>query len=137
MTFLTFISIFHSVNNVATSDKLFDALEEAWGKQDTKLKDIMNTWVNQVGYPVISVTRNGQFLKLDQKRFLLKTPKEPSKEKWWVPINYVTEDNLNEKEFNITTATNWLKPNETLEIEVVNPEKLIIFNKQQTGRFNF
>lgn len=98
----------------------------------------MNTWVTQPGYPVINVTRTDNTIQIVQQRFLMKEPKEPSKEQWWVPINYITQENVNEMKFqNLTTPSHWLKPNESLKIENIDPEQWFIFNNQQTGTFYF
>ncbi|XP_033214179.1 aminopeptidase N-like isoform X2 [Belonocnema kinseyi] len=123
-------------NSAATSDDLFDALDKVWGRKDISLKTIMNTWVSQPGYPVINVTRSEKTIQIVQQRFFMKEPKEPSTEQWWVPLNYITEANVDEIEFQkLTTPSHWLKPNEKLEIENIDPEQWFIFNKQQTGYY--
>lgn len=59
----------------------------------------MDTWIRQVGFPVVSVTRNGTKLTLSQQRFLADPNAEytpdlsPYKFKWEIPITYTTSDN--------------------------------------------
>lgn len=36
-----------------------------------KIKDIMDTWSLQMGYPVINVTNQGDYYQIAQSRFLL------------------------------------------------------------------
>lgn len=45
---------------------LWQALEDASGKQ---VKRFMNDWIEQSGFPLVSVTQNGQQLELSQKQF--------------------------------------------------------------------
>lgn len=117
----------------ATSDDLFNALNEKWNDKDLSVKTIMDTWVTQSGYPVITVTREENKIRIKQERFLAKKPNQTeSEEKWWIPINFASEKKA---DFDTTSASNWLKPNESLEIGDVDAAQWVIFNKQQTGYY--
>ncbi len=72
----------HAYGNTVGND-LWDALEQASGKQ---VKSIMNTWISQPGYPVISVERDGDNVTLSQQQFFV-GPHEKSTRTWPVPLN--------------------------------------------------
>lgn len=92
---------------------------------DTNLnvKDIMDTWTLQKGYPVVHININssndGLVLTLNQEWFLLNRIKNYSnndqQNKWYIPFTYTTSNELN---FNFETKPIWLKPNDT-NIEIV------------------
>lgn len=58
----------HAYNNAETAD-LFNALQDATGGK-LKVKDIMDTWTRQGGYPVVNVKKSGNKFILTQERFL-------------------------------------------------------------------
>ena len=37
--------------------------------------EVMNTWILQMGYPVVKLTQDGDNVKFSQKRFLFEEPK--------------------------------------------------------------
>lgn len=132
----------------AEQDDLWDALNEAaqhHGKlnENFTVKQIMDTWTLQTGYPIINITRNyeNNSAKINQYRFLL----EPNKTRklsdrdgpcWYVPLSYTTEQELN---FNRTEPKTWLQCDsdyKSIENEIVDlPEhdKWIIFNIKLSG----
>lgn len=76
----------HAYKNASTED-LWLALESVSGKP---VKKIMNNWVKQVGYPVISVSRSGDKLLLRQTRFLAyphSRKKNLAKVRWGIPLS--------------------------------------------------
>ncbi|CAL4078622.1 unnamed protein product, partial [Meganyctiphanes norvegica] len=103
------------------------------------VKMVMDTWTLQMGYPVISVKRNqdGSSATVTQERFLLvKNANSTDKHdyKWWVPLSYTTQDELN---FANTKNKLWLNKNEcqiTLS-GLPRSNKWIIVNTQQTGYY--
>ncbi|XP_023373956.1 glutamyl aminopeptidase isoform X1 [Otolemur garnettii] len=82
----------HKFKNAKTSD-FWAALEEA---SNLPVKEVMDTWTTQMGYPVLTVT-DGR--KITQKRFLLDSRADPSQPPsalgytWNIPVKW-TEDNL-------------------------------------------
>lgn len=60
----------------------------------------MDTWTQQTGFPLITITREGNTITASQKRFLispnggnetdLQQPKSLFKYKWYVPLSYYT-----------------------------------------------
>ena len=79
------------------------------------VKQIMDTWTLQKGYPVVQVNRDIAQNKLiiTQKWFLLKSlndSAESNSYKWYVPFTFTTK---NQSAFNFESETNWLKPNDS------------------------
>lgn len=59
----------------------------------------MNTWTQQMGFPVVNIIRDGDTITATQKRFLtsprddrtnISQPKSPFNYKWYVPLNCYT-----------------------------------------------
>jgi len=71
----------HAYGNTIGND-LWDALETASGK---RVKDIMNTWISQPGYPVVSLERTGDELTLSQQQFFV-GPHVASSRLWPIPL---------------------------------------------------
>lgn len=105
----------HAYGNTVGND-LWDALEKASGKQITT---IMNTWISQPGYPVVTVTRDDEHIKLNQQQFFI-GPHGESDREWPVPLD--ADDNSAPKLMNNREIT-W--PSK-------NPIRL---NRQDTAHF--
>jgi puromycin-sensitive aminopeptidase len=73
----------HSYANTETTD-LWDAIEAASGEP---ARAVMDSWIFQGGYPLVSVglSGDGQSLTLSQRRFLYRG--DDTGERWQVPIN--------------------------------------------------
>lgn len=80
------------------------------------VKDIMDTWTLQMGYPVVDVRREGKKLNLTQRWFLLsplskmRQPQnaiEYNKHKWFIPFTMTSSDKL---QFDFESDIYWLKP---------------------------
>lgn len=72
----------HKYGNTEGND-LWDELSAASGKDITSL---MNTWISQPGYPVVTATQKGTALTLSQQQFFV-GPHEPSTKLWPIPLN--------------------------------------------------
>lgn len=72
----------HAYANTIGND-LWNALEAASGE---KITSIMNTWISQPGYPVVSLERDGEHIVISQKQFFV-GPHEPSDRQWPVPLD--------------------------------------------------
>jgi puromycin-sensitive aminopeptidase len=75
----------HRYGNTETTD-LWDAIEEESGEP---ARAIMDSWIYQGGYPLVSVglSADGLKLTLSQRRFLYANPGDELTEHWQVPIN--------------------------------------------------
>lgn len=104
-------------NDAATSDDLYAALQTAVNEDvqpnPPSVSTIMRTWENQAGYPLITVSRNGNQLNITQERFYYTAPQTPSSALWWVPINYVVGSNPN---FTNTKPDLWLQGQKNLVV---------------------
>ncbi|XP_012269271.2 aminopeptidase N-like [Athalia rosae] len=123
----------------ATSDDLFAALEEAKREAGilphVDVKEVMDTWVNQMGYPVVTVTRNytTSTAEVSQERYLSvnATTTDDHDYKWWIPLNWASEAS---PYFNETVPTSWIRAQDESVIKSgFDPEGWIILNIQQTG----
>ncbi len=72
----------HAYGNTETTD-LWDAIEEASGEP---ARSIMDTWIYQGGYPLVSASLGGDgtTLTLSQKRFRYDGADDPST--WQAPV---------------------------------------------------
>lgn len=72
----------HAYKNTVGND-LWQALEKASGK---KVTAIMNSWISQPGYPVVTVTRDDEHVTLTQQQFFIGNH-EPSDKTWPIPLD--------------------------------------------------
>ncbi|XP_071569030.1 aminopeptidase N-like [Temnothorax nylanderi] len=131
-----------SETSSVTSNDLFDSIQKSDKKladylpKNVSLKKVMDSWVNKPGYPVVTVTWNAtseQFDVTQERFFRTKSPKE-DKTQWYVPINFVTEEDP-EEVLPADRKSRWLIPEEVMSIENLNKTKWILFNKDQTGYY--
>lgn len=120
----------------AVQDDLWQALQEQADVDGVHLpatvKQIMDTWTLQMGFPLITVTRNydNWSATVTQSRFLLR--KDPNSSdthvyRWWVPLSFHSPSNTTEK-------FQWMSDTEE-SITIQNTEALqnewLIFNVDQ------
>uniref|UniRef100_A0A1I8P6R0 Aminopeptidase N n=1 Tax=Stomoxys calcitrans TaxID=35570 RepID=A0A1I8P6R0_STOCA len=116
------------------------AQEEGLLDHSATVKDIMDTWTLQVGFPIVQVTKhpNTNIIRLEQQRFVYKkliadnkTQEDPL---WWIPITYTTAEEL---DFNNTRPITWIPRSKIYEIESRNLSTAdwFIFNIQQSGYY--
>ncbi|XP_017878860.1 glutamyl aminopeptidase-like isoform X2 [Ceratina calcarata] len=88
----------HAYGNADTNDLWAVFTKHANNTFDVKA--IMDTWTQQMGFPLITITRNGNTITATQKRFLISPrendtdllrPKSPFDYKWYVPLSYYTD----------------------------------------------
>lgn len=130
----------------ATQDDLWMALTleaQRSGVFDNSMsvKEIMDTWTLQTGFPYIQVTRNYEDNKInfEQRRFVLMetnstdvqmNEKDPL---WWVPITYTTE---RESNFTVTKPSHWMKAEKNIVVEQeIDSSEWLIVNLQVTGYY--
>ena len=137
----------HKYGN-AKQDDLWDSLTMSAHtdrvlNDNITVKEIMDTWTLQMGFPVVHVHRNyclDNAITISQERFLLYEDKEASvnesqkgiKYKWWIPISYTNPGG----NFSNTVPKFWLQPNTNQPIQhnvdLPNDQALIV-NVRQTG----
>ncbi|XP_064119504.1 aminopeptidase N-like [Macrobrachium nipponense] len=123
----------------ASQDDLWQYLDEAaQGTLPASVKDIMDTWTLQMGFPVLTVTRSGTAFTVSQSRFLLfesGLSQDEHNYSWWIPISYTS---LQNPDVTQTGPKQWLAANET-EIVITVDGLLagdgILINVQATGYY--
>lgn len=71
----------HAYSNTEAAD-LWRAVGSTSGKD---IEHIMNTWISQSGYPIVSVEQAGNQLTLSQEQFFV-GPHQPSAKLWPIPL---------------------------------------------------
>ncbi|XP_076439260.1 endoplasmic reticulum aminopeptidase 1-like isoform X2 [Babylonia areolata] len=128
----------HSYSNARTDD-LWQSLQEASNMPPSMtVKDVMDTWTLQMGFPVVTVTRKPgtQHLLLSQGRFLLSQGGEGGQEDarfkspfgyvWKIPVTYCTKTNPDRKLV-------WLKDKEMTLPVTLGEGDWIKFNLETKG----
>ncbi|XP_066591926.1 aminopeptidase N [Prorops nasuta] len=129
----------------AEQNDLWDALTKQAHKSNAlekgvTIKQIMDTWTLQTGFPVVTVSRQYRTgaAELTQERFTLRNgtivtydEKQPL---WWIPITYTSESQLN---FNKTQPSYWMKAEKTITINDLgaSSSQWVIFNVLETGYY--
>ena len=63
------------------------------GKVSKKpVQSMMNSWIKQIGFPLVNVKQNNSKLVLTQNRFLLEENKKHQKGLWQIPITVGTKN---------------------------------------------
>ncbi|XP_047492647.1 aminopeptidase Ey-like, partial [Penaeus chinensis] len=128
--------------DAAAQDDLWEFLTEAAHEDDTlaadvSVKDIMDTWTLQTGYPVVKVERDaaGTSATVTQERFLLLPGASGrSDASWWVPLTVTSQD---APDFSQTRPSSWLPASaSSTSLSGLPPaDAWILLNLQQTGYF--
>ncbi|XP_065203828.1 aminopeptidase N-like [Planococcus citri] len=127
----------------ATQDDLWDALTEEAHRvgvleNNVSVKQIMDTWTLQIGFPVITITRNyhNNTITVTQSRFFMNSnnSSEEDHSLWWVPLTYTSSKNV---DFSRTKPSYWLQAEPQIFIDdvIVSPNDWLIFNVKQTGYY--
>lgn len=90
----------HMYGNAETDDLWAAMTQEVKTQSSLNVKEMMDTWTLQMGYPVITVRREGRQITASQERFLYNPRTNLSDEfpspfgyKWFVPLTYITKTN--------------------------------------------
>lgn len=117
----------HSYGNTETSD-LWDAIETAVSRDGGEpVRDLMDSWIWQPGYPLILASLNTTKTKLvlQQQRFTFTPESLDEPQNWLVPIHI----RINGKE------TKYLLSDQELEISVANDNAAIVVNAGGYGYY--
>lgn len=107
----------------AASDDLWNSLEEVSG---IPVNDLMQSWVLQKGYPVISVTRNDDVITLQQQRFTYLNIEDDTL--WLVPLTLRYYNAHGEYE-----TTRFLLETREAELELPDDVIAVKLNLEHTG----
>lgn len=91
----------HAYGNTSTID-LWNALEKASGKP---VKDFMHAWTSLPGFPLLTVSKDNSEIRINQERFYMQKPKNPSTDKWPIPLLSKNKfgDSLNKRSKKVET----------------------------------
>ncbi|XP_055847662.1 aminopeptidase N [Episyrphus balteatus] len=115
-----------------------EAKENGLLSNSTSVKEIMDTWTLQMGFPVLIVRKkpNSFVMQLEQKKFVYvnESTSEEANSLWWIPITYTTSKELN---FENTRPITWVPKTRDFAINSKNLSTAdwYIFNIQQTGYY--
>lgn len=135
--------MFHSQYSNADGDDFFAALQEAVTESQLDLpatvKDILDTWTLQKGFPIVEVIRRYNdegTLRFSQRRYVSTTKDIDDGLTWWIPINIATKSRAN---FESTTPDYWMPKGVGDSLYdapvVISNDDWIVVNKQQTGYY--
>lgn len=123
----------------ANQNQLWDVLtghiKDSSLPQGITIKDIMDSWTLQAGYPVVTVQRdyNNKTVLLTQERFLLSGKRNKSDSLWWIPISYTAQA---ESDFNNTQPRVWMKNTESyVTFSGIDSSQWLLVNLHHTGYF--
>lgn len=101
--------------------------------KELTVKEIMDSWTLQAGYPVLSIERNGTSISISQQRYLLPKINPNDTQKWYIPLTYVTQANPTH---DITIPNAWLNNSTNLTLtNVVDPDHWFYFNVKRSGYY--
>ncbi|XP_011870128.1 PREDICTED: aminopeptidase N-like [Vollenhovia emeryi] len=122
--------LWYALTKQAHKDKVLDS--------NITVKNIMDSWTLQTGFPVVTVVRNynNSNITLTQERFLLNDNDTTTKSEslWWIPITYTSQKQLN---FSNTRPMKWMKAKRSIILNNldVSPSQWVLFNVQETGYY--
>uniref|UniRef100_A0A6P4FGB9 Aminopeptidase N isoform X3 n=1 Tax=Drosophila rhopaloa TaxID=1041015 RepID=A0A6P4FGB9_DRORH len=90
--------------------------EEGTLPKDLNVKEIMDSWITQPGYPVVTVERRGTDLALRQERYLLPTKNPADQSRWFIPITFNTQEQSKDDD----VPTHWLRSQDDEDLIVGN-----------------
>ncbi|XP_055536270.1 aminopeptidase N-like isoform X2 [Wyeomyia smithii] len=100
---------------------------------DLDVKQIMDTWTLQAGYPVVTAERIGEkSIRISQQRYMLPTKNLTDGTRWYVPITIVTESDSKD-----IVPTLWLSfDNSSIELEIdAERDDYFYLNADRTGYY--
>lgn len=98
--------------------------------ENVTVKELMGSWTNQSGYPLITVERNyfTNTATVNQTKMIEKLDDHESL--WYVPITFISQDNAQEQIF-------WLQKEASLEVNfsTISNQSWVLMNIDETGFF--
>lgn len=100
--------------------------------QEISVKQIMDTWTLQSGYPVVIVERNGTSVHISQQRYILPKLYDKDESRWFIPITYETQANRTQ----IGVPSYWLSNSKNITLpNVVDPSHWFYINIKRAGYY--
>ena len=97
------------------------------------VKEIMDTWTLQAGFPVVTVNTDGHGRAVVTQQRFFPVEGKTDGSRWWVPLTMVAP--LGGGELNSTYSRIWMSPEEkVIHLAGLPQYKMpVIFNVQETG----
>ncbi|XP_015607564.1 aminopeptidase N [Cephus cinctus] len=122
-----------------TPDDLWSALQEVSDESEILppeicLKKVMDTWVDQPGFPLITVTRDYTTgtANISQERYF-QSGASGDGTRWWVPISYTTQSDL---DFSATSPREWIpQAKDNIVLSGFKPTDWTMFNIKESGYY--
>ncbi|CAH1789477.1 unnamed protein product [Owenia fusiformis] len=131
----------HQYGNTHHRDLWAALTEQAESEGKTiDVGEVMNTWVEQMGYPVVTITRDGSIANVKQQHFLIDPTQEPSPKypsafgyKWHIHLSYTTASQRAWE----TPSTKWMPLVEEMTLTGLPADSAdwVLGNVQQTGYY--
>ncbi|XP_005148679.2 glutamyl aminopeptidase [Melopsittacus undulatus] len=122
----------HHFQNAKT-DQFWEALEEA---SNIPVKEVMDTWTRQMGYPVLQMESNSV---LTQKRFLLDPNADASYPpsdlgyKWNIPVKWRLGNSTNYTFYNLSDSAGITIPSPPSSFVNINPDHIGFYRVNYNG----
>lgn len=117
----------------AVQDDLWMLMTDFGHKHETlpwplSVKEVMDSWTLQPGYPVVMAKKDGDSVVITQQRFMFPTAKNETSS-WYVPITYVTSEG--------SVKQRWLTPDmkELVLENVLKGNNWMYLNVNRTGYY--
>nr|XP_018896628.1 PREDICTED: aminopeptidase N-like isoform X2 [Bemisia tabaci] len=139
-TLTTYLDSTYTDGGVTDAGTFFDSVTDTMNtvtnqNWQSKISAFKSSWIDQSGYPVVTVTRDydKKTATVTQEPFFLEKQETPSDKKWLIPLTYTTS---NEKNFTLEEANRKMvlfNPTEkTANIDVQSARWLVV-NVQEIG----
>ncbi|CAH0553114.1 unnamed protein product [Brassicogethes aeneus] len=118
----------------ASQDDLWEiftitARNESIIPENVTVKDLMDSWTKQSGFPLVTVTRNysSEIAKLNQTK--MAEDNIPSESLWFIPVTYITSD-----EDNVTKSI-WVENVREIDLNLTSSDNnsWVLLNIDETG----
>lgn len=76
--------------------------------KELTLEKIISTWVNQPGYPMVTLKRDGADVIVTQERFLVSNKNKSDGSMWYIPITFQTSEIQGKRETGDDIPNYWL-----------------------------
>ena len=116
----------HAYGNTLTTD-LWDRIEESSGQP---VRRIMDSWIYQMGYPIVDVKLDSAVLTLSQRMFRYAGGEEPPAQLWVIPVIVKLIDSAG-----AVTERRVLLDSETATIQLDDASATVVVNADAHGFF--
>ncbi|KAM3957251.1 aminopeptidase N [Aphomia sociella] len=114
------------------------SMEHGGLARNVTVKEVMDTWTKQTGYPILNVRRDytRNMLTITQKRYLALSSRSPSTAAWWVPLRVLcASDDVHADE-----PIEWLAADEGVSTahkfeHGADPDEWVLFNSDMIAPY--